>query len=66
MQTILSPDEWLAVLGIAAALWCLCLTLYAVISDAKQKTSSLHMVTDSFAALVIALGERLRSGEGAE
>jgi hypothetical protein len=65
METFTRQDQWLAMLGIATMVWCVCLTLYAVISDSKQKTSSLHTVTDSFAALLIALGERLRNGTSA-
>lgn len=53
-------DHWLAAIGISAAIWCICLTLYSVISDSRQKSSSLHTVTESFGSLLIALGERLR------
>ena len=64
MEEFSRQDQWLAMLGIAVAVWSICFTLYVVMSDSKQKASSLHTVTESFAALLIALGERLRNGKG--
>ncbi len=59
-------NDWLfAAIGVAVALWCIALTLYVVRSDSKEKFSSLHDIAESFATLLISLGEHIRESKRA-
>ena len=54
-------DRWLAIAGIVTAIWCVIVSLYAVLSESRQKNISLRTATESFAMVLIATGERLKN-----
>ncbi len=61
-MTLTGLDLPMALLGLAAALWCTGLSVYLVVSNERQGRASLDAITEAFGRRLAQLGDKQRAG----